>query len=146
MNGCKKGQAAAEFLAVFGFLLLVFVVVQIVLLDSRNSAEEERQAIFAEKFVRGVASKINLVSESPGFETRFEVTRGLGEQALAYTLTLSNSSASVSYNYGGALKSAAAPVRASRLNNGSGAQAFNLSTIGAYRVNNTRGVVYVVPA
>lgn len=138
-----RGQVALEFLAVFGFLLFFFVLMQVLFINSRAAADEERAALFAQKAAREIAGKISLVAESAGLATQFEVTPGLGEYALSYTITVTNSTVSVDYDYGGIRKSAASPVRARSVNNGSSASAFNLSR-GIYSVNNTRGTVYVV--
>lgn len=143
LSRLRRAQIAIEFLAVFGFLLFVFVLLQALFINARGAAEEERQALFAQKAVKEIASKINLVSESAGLTTQFEVTPGLGEQGLLYTITVTNSTVSVSYDYGGVGKGAAAPVRVRSVNNGSGATAFNLSS-GIYWVNNTGETVYVV--
>lgn len=139
----RKAQVALEFLAVFGFLLLFFVILQIAFVNSRAAAEEERASLFAQKAVREIADKMNLVAESNGLSTQFEVTRILGEQVFSYNVTVTNSTVSVDYDYGGIGKSAAAPVRARSVNNGSGASTFNL-TVGFYSVNNTGGTIYVV--
>ena len=132
-----------EFVAIFGFLLLVFVLFQVLFFNSKDAAQQERAALWAQKTAKEIAAKINLVSESTGMRTQFEVTQNLGDAGLAYYITVTNSTVSVGYNYGGTGKNAHAPVRVRTINNGAGSAVFNLST-GFYWANNTGGIIYVV--
>ncbi len=141
-SGMRKAQAAIEFMAVFGLMLFFFVVMNLVVLGSRQAAEEERAGLFAQQLAQEAAGKIALVSEADGLAAQLLVPAGLGEQSLPFTLEITNSSASVSFQYSNRQKGAVAQVRATRVNNGTGAARFNL-TEGTYSINNTGGTVFV---
>gem|GEM_PF-3763716 len=131
-----------EFMAIYALILFIFVAMQAFYFNERNNLDQEGTAISAQKAAQDAADKLSLVSESEGMELQSEVYASLPPTGTPYTLTIRNSSATISYSYGGEQKTASAPARALRVDNGSGATAFNLSA-GTYGFNNTRGTVFV---
>lgn|GEM_PF-4502280 len=138
-----RGQAAIEFMAAFGFLMLMFVIIQIVFIQSQANAISDRTVIYARRLATETAAMISLAASSEGISSRLEVPSSLGEAGEAFTLTISNSSVLVSYEYNGE-NAVWEPVRVQDVRDNAARQVFNLTT-GIYTVYGTGGVVHVFP-